>query len=298
VATECSDKNHWRDMFMSLHGPADHGMRLVLCSLLFRMYGETNSGFPGQPLIADETYMGIRTISRHLVNAEAQGWIKMERKRAGVGRWRVNIYTAAVPDHLAHLVGLSRPDHAGGYEQEDSVATGKRSPRKPKATRPAKLASRATADDTVTLPDDRPNSTERPAKFDTTTSQIGRDDQPNWRTNPITESVSESVTDTHTAKSRCAHSDPTEAPSEKPETTAESLPTQSTTPLAPSNGVPQEWVTLRVSTLTAKARTEDPLEVRLEKAAKLLRCDPDFPDANIAKMFKLTDEQVSQARAA
>jgi hypothetical protein len=43
-------------------------------------------------------------------------------------------------------------------------------------------------------------------------------------------------------------------------------------------------------------KTEEPKETRLQKAATLLKASPDVPIANVAQMFKLTQEEVRQMR--
>ena len=273
---------------MSSHGPRDHGMRLALCCLYLRMYGSRNYCFPGQPLIADETGMGIRTISRHLVAAEAQGWVIVRRKHSGTGKWPANVYIAAVPDDLEHLIGLSRPDNHGGYEQEDRVETGKRSPRKSTFLRPAKLASRGT--ETVTLRDhdepilqnDLPKKTAPLAKIDTSTSQKRPDDQQDWRANPPIESTNgilqrNPLTDTQPEAARvCAE------PAQQVAKTATEVPA---TPRPPRP-------------VTHKPKPDDPLEARIRRAADFLRAIPDCSDANVEQQFKITPDDVAQIRAA
>src|SRR5262249_3584922 len=81
------------------HGPAQHGLLVTLYTLGTYM-NDDGLAYPGQDTLARGAHASVRTIRRHMKEAEALGWVHIELSgRTGQG-WRHYVYRSVVPDHV------------------------------------------------------------------------------------------------------------------------------------------------------------------------------------------------------
>ncbi len=81
------------------HGPDQQGLLLTLYTLGTFM-DDNGFAYPGQQTLAHGARASVRTIRRHMEQAQKLGWVEFELAgRSGQG-WRRYIYRCAVPDHV------------------------------------------------------------------------------------------------------------------------------------------------------------------------------------------------------
>lgn len=81
------------------HGPDDQSILLTLF-VLSTFMNRDGTCFPSQPTIAKGARVSERTVRRHLIEAQRQGWLGLEHLNTGGQGWRKNLYRCAVPDDV------------------------------------------------------------------------------------------------------------------------------------------------------------------------------------------------------
>jgi hypothetical protein len=80
----------------------DHAPKKLLITLfvLGTYWSRDGYAFPGQATIAKGARASVRTVRRHIDQAESEGWLRVELDhRTGKG-WRRNVYLCVVPEDL------------------------------------------------------------------------------------------------------------------------------------------------------------------------------------------------------
>ena len=70
--------------------PVDPGPKLVLLALADHANGQTGLCIPGQKLLAEQCSMSVRTVQRHLMALEDEGYVRREARMRGAGRGRTS----------------------------------------------------------------------------------------------------------------------------------------------------------------------------------------------------------------
>jgi Helix-turn-helix domain len=260
----------WRELFASEHGPTDTSTRLVLFVLSLHMNKQGQNAFPAQKLIAARSGLSERSVRTHLAHAQRAGWLRVYQKPRKGKAWFVHEYVACIPDALAEFCtskpweedpNWQRAENSAGRNAESadkSPANGQHPANG--AERPAILAQRA-AIVSVT-----PGKICRDARQGLPTNSSS-----NSSKNPPSNSSVEGaallrITDLKTFSKKALKS-------EEPEKRKAVFEEKSKKP-------------------------EEPKEIRLAKAATLLKATPDVPIENIARMFNVTQEEALKVRQA
>ncbi|HEY7823591.1 MAG TPA: helix-turn-helix domain-containing protein [Acidimicrobiia bacterium] len=70
--------------------PVEPGPKLVLLALADHANGQTGLCIPGQKSLAEQCSMSVRTVQRHLITLEEEGYIRREARMRGAGRGRTS----------------------------------------------------------------------------------------------------------------------------------------------------------------------------------------------------------------
>lgn len=70
--------------------PVEPGPKLVLLALADHANGQTGLCIPGQKSLAEQCSMSVRTVQRHLITLEDEGYIRREARMRGAGRGRTS----------------------------------------------------------------------------------------------------------------------------------------------------------------------------------------------------------------
>ena len=259
MALEC-ERWQWRELFASEHGPDDPSTRLVLFVLSLHMNQDGGNAFPAQELIAKRSGLSVRSVRTHLANAAQAGWLKIYQKTQKGKAWYVHEYVATIPDELAEFC-TAKPWEDDPQWQRPANSAGRSTKSKPQ--RPANSAGRQGSERLVpkVQVDQRPaNGAERPAILaprpandDTTTGNLRHNDRQSLPTNSSSNSSSNS-----------------------------------------SLNSPVEGALASDRTALAEHdfRKGESKAVREQKAATLMHTTPDIEIAKVAKMFRLSEQDV------
>ena len=102
--------------------PVDPGPKLVLLALADHANGQTGLCIPGQKLLAEQCSMSVRTVQRHLMTLEDDGYIRREVRMRGAGRGRTSdrYYLGDQRDSSA---STRQPDRTNATNQDDQHDT-------------------------------------------------------------------------------------------------------------------------------------------------------------------------------
>jgi len=81
------------------HGPKQPGLLLTLYTIGTFM-DKDGFAYPRQALLARGARASVRTVRRHIQQAQRMGWIGVTESRTGGQSWRRHMYRAAVPDSI------------------------------------------------------------------------------------------------------------------------------------------------------------------------------------------------------
>lgn len=96
------DIEQWRQLIVSLDGPATPGVRLVLLALSVRMLEQASTVRITFAEVAALSGIGERTAKNHIYLAERTGWLKRVLARTNGRGWRVYRLSPAVPRRFMH----------------------------------------------------------------------------------------------------------------------------------------------------------------------------------------------------
>jgi hypothetical protein len=266
MTLEC-ERWQWRVLLASEHGPTNPSTRLVLFVLSLHMNQVGDNAFPSQQLIAKRSGLSERSVRRHLALAEKAGWINVYQKSRKGQAWFVHEYVATIPDDLAQYC-TSKPWEDDPQWQRADNSAGRSRDSKPNHPDNSAGCSDSGNADAMRDAERHPancaqraaNLSERAAENGTTPGQRVSDARSGLPTNSSSNSSVNSPMNT------------------------------------PNEGAALMRNTGVVEILNARQKSEESKEVRLRKAAILVRSTPDIPNANVAKMYKLTETEVQQLR--
>ena len=101
-------KYEWSEAVMSESGPRSSTVRLVLLVLFTHMNGDGSNCFPGVRMIATKSGLHRTTVMKAIQEAEADGWIAIDKRRGGKQGGDYHYYHPLIPTKA-----VAEPDQYG-----------------------------------------------------------------------------------------------------------------------------------------------------------------------------------------
>ena len=118
-------KYEWVDSFQSERGPSPTVRHVLLC-LFTHMNKDGSSCFPGARMIATETGLAKSTVLRAISDAEAGGWVRVEKKRGGRRGGVFHHYWPSIPGSGRTARPVTNPEVVVERDQLDTKAVAER----------------------------------------------------------------------------------------------------------------------------------------------------------------------------
>lgn len=261
MAIEC-ERWQWRELVASEHGPADPGTRLVLFVLALHMSQLGDSCFPSQQTVAVRSGFSLRSVVTHLARAEDDGWIKRYTKpRKGGHAYFSHEYVATIPDVL--IGHLKTPPWEGDPDWKRTS--------NPKSKQGANSARSAIPSKPLPEPLRSPKPSANPAELSAILAEQGANND-GTGCNPRQNSV-------------------------------QTLHTKLSSKLSVNHSMntPHECAALARNTVVGaelkKANEPEDPKVRADRIRVMLTKCPDYSDADMAKVLRVSIAEVEQARS-